>query len=288
LIKLLKISEIEKLYRIISEEFLVYSPVDDQGILNFQQKTTFDRYSLHKYQTERSFKRIILPERNLDLDQPMTKIALFGLHLCDLAAISTLKNTFKKDCDFLSRSRGLFTVAVDCVADENCFCHLVESNHHTGFDLFIQEESTGRYLVFARSEAGVRVLQKIKAPIKLSGKLKPVGKPRPDSQKEASFPEKDSQYWENNCFNCGLCTAVCPLCNCFKIIWSKDQNGKPYRQLKEISCFFEKDCLSESQGIANFVKRKFFGDQGKASCVGCGRCLRVCPAKIDFLKIIYE
>jgi formate hydrogenlyase subunit 6/NADH:ubiquinone oxidoreductase subunit I len=290
LIKALKFSNIGKLYDLIARDYQIYSPIEERGILNFQKKENFDRYSLHKYQTNHSFKKILLPEKNLDQENHRAKkIALFGLHLCDLTAISLLNQIFKQDYDFQIKYKTLLKVAVDCTPDQYCFCQLADSNHHSGFDLFIQEDASD-YLVFAKSEAGAKILDQINAPIRFTGQYKPVGKPKQNSC-DLNFTKKELSYWQNNCFDCSACTAVCPLCNCSDIFQKKERDGNFYRQLKEISCFSENKTKTDQQGLSVFIECKFAHGIKKFNrplCNGCGRCIRACPAEIDIGRIVYE
>jgi len=290
LIKTLKFSDIGKLYDLIAKDYQIYSPVEERGVLNFQKKEKFDRYSLHKYQTNHSFKKILLPDKNLDhKNHQAEKVALFGLHLCDLTAISLLNQIFKQDHDFQIKSKNLLKIAVDCTPDQYCFCQLTDSNHHLGFDLFIQEEESN-YLVFAKSEVGAKILDQVKAPIRFIGQYKPIGKPK-QNDCDLDFTKKELAYWQNNCFNCGACTAVCPLCNCSDIFPKKEQGGSFSRQLKENSCFFENKKGTNEQGVSHFIECKFaYGIEkfNQPLCTGCGRCIRSCPAEIDIGRIVYE
>ena len=95
------------------------------------------------------------------------------------------------------------------------------------------------------------------------------------------------------CFSCGSCTMVCPTCYCFnvedQVVWDLQQ-GERVRTWD--SCQLHN--FAEVAGGHNFRRnaeerfRHRFYRKGKylwdrmqqIACVGCGRCITACPAKI--------
>ena len=110
----------------------------------------------------------------------------------------------------------------------------------------------------------------------------------------------DAPFWEDigfACINCGTCTYVCPTCWCFDI---QDEtfgmSGKRMRNWD--SCMYPLFTLHGSghnpRGTKThrvrqrfMHKLKYFVDKydNGIQCVGCGRCVRLCPVNIDIRRI---
>jgi sulfhydrogenase subunit beta (sulfur reductase) len=106
--------------------------------------------------------------------------------------------------------------------------------------------------------------------------------------------------WEDlslACVNCGACTFVCPTCHCFDIT-DETRKGKGARLRVWDTCQF---CLYSQHAsghnprqtsVSRFRNRamdkfKYTVDMiGEVSCVGCGRCIRECPAGIDIRETV--
>jgi ferredoxin len=104
--------------------------------------------------------------------------------------------------------------------------------------------------------------------------------------------------WGRTCFACAACTSVCPTCTCFDVEDEKQLDGRTERQRIWASCF-TKDFSTVAGGhcfrptrtemLRQFVSHKFpyFQEKfGTPMCVGCGRCISVCTAKIDISRMI--
>ena len=109
-----------------------------------------------------------------------------------------------------------------------------------------------------------------------------------------------SDFWEDavfGCINCGACTFCCPTCWCFDI--QDEVTGDEGVRMRNwdtcMSRLFthhasghnprEKGWMRTRQRFMH--KLKYFPDtynQG-IMCVGCGRCIRQCPANIDIRAI---
>ena len=111
-----------------------------------------------------------------------------------------------------------------------------------------------------------------------------------------------TKVWEElgkKCIECGKCSMVCPTCFCFDI---KDQMtlGKNEGQREQCwsNCFFQefseiaegyKFLNSTAKRIYNWYYHKFVripDEYNFSGCVGCGRCIKVCPAGIDIRDVL--
>ncbi len=110
----------------------------------------------------------------------------------------------------------------------------------------------------------------------------------------------EADHWEETafaCINCGTCTYSCPTCWCFDI--QDEVSGTDGVRLKQWeSCMTGLFTLHGSghnprdypwqRTRQRFMhKLKYFSDkyQQGIMCVGCGRCIRQCPANIDIREI---
>jgi len=119
--------------------------------------------------------------------------------------------------------------------------------------------------------------------------------------------EKLPELWEsplwknlsNSCLGCGICTFLCPTCHCFDI--QDEMEGLEGRRCRVWdSCMFEEYTLhasghnprpSRRERLRNRINHKysyFVQNFGKIACVGCGRCIDLCPVNIDVLDILSQ
>lgn len=100
------------------------------------------------------------------------------------------------------------------------------------------------------------------------------------------------------CVQCGGCNFICPSCYCFLIREFSKSYNEQYRDKVWDVCHFTG--YSRVAGGANPRKDKYqrfrnryqckfvyrYENFGFYACTGCGRCIDVCPAKIDIRKVI--
>lgn len=243
---------------------------------------------------------------DLESDPVKDNIAFFGIHLCDVSGVRILDKIFAEDPFYKSKRNNSLIVATSCQPTNNCFCHVFGANKHQGFDLFVQEEYNGNFTVYAKSETGVSLLEKIKGRLLMSAPYLPVGHDQTqidlfDLNKAVENRQLFEEHWQgiaNNCFGCGACTAVCPLCFCFDAIDRTDpQSGNCHRSRRDDACFFANfskisnfDFRPENvDRLYNWYHHKFVRgpeENEKFLCVGCGRCITACPANLNIIRIL--
>jgi ferredoxin len=107
------------------------------------------------------------------------------------------------------------------------------------------------------------------------------------------------QETARKCLSCGTCTAVCPTCYCFDV---DDETtlgavtGERVRRWDSCqSTGFAAVAGGESfrarraDRVRHRLSRKLAwnaDDQGRPSCVGCGRCARQCTAGISIVDVM--
>jgi len=254
------------------------------------------------------------------------KRAIFWAHACDINGLWLVGDIFAEglpDTEYLRRRGNTVVIGADCKSpcSENSFC--MDIGTHIpggGFDLYFTDlgelyavqvgSSHGRALLgmaaffpagyFVRERFIARNRQKSGLVGKTDGRLGFDVKQLPGMLGEAY----ESFIWEaleERCFDCGACTVVCPTCYCFDV---RDEPGLDQMSGKRIrswdGCQIRN--FAEVAGGENFRKRradrirhrvfrkgKYIKEQyGRFACVGCGRCGRVCLARIDIGDIFRQ
>jgi len=307
----------------LMKEYDVYAPVLRNGIFVFDLIS--DPYSVNVdcFNTFFPPKQILLPRKeslfgydangkispNLYLGR---KRIVFGIRPCDFNAILCLDRFMLEnepaDPYYAELRKNTIFIVVECLKPgPNCFCQTMgTSRPGKGYDLFVSEKKNILYVI-PGNRRGKEILQRFVFS-KTTAK-KPVSRlecsRKIDLNKiekfDKNFDSKVWKKWSDKCLSCCGCTVVCPTCTCFDIV-DKPNNtisaGK--RQREVISCqvkdysrvagshYFRKDREKRLQHRI-YCKLKYFNDNfGYKSCVGCGRCITVCPTGIDMIKIISE
>jgi ferredoxin len=104
------------------------------------------------------------------------------------------------------------------------------------------------------------------------------------------------------CVECGGCNLICDTCHCFLLADRPPQPGQSDATAQKIrvwdSCLYAN--YARVAGGANPLKHRaqrlrnrfakkfdFFVDVLKMpACCGCGRCIEVCPGKIDIREVL--
>ncbi|RLE13669.1 hypothetical protein DRJ04_03890 [Candidatus Aerophobetes bacterium] len=227
-----------------------------------------------------------------------------------------------KDPFYIQAREKTILISFDCTSpDERCFCNLVGSKPfpEEGFDLNLSSFDDG-FIVQVGSEKGERLVREnenlfysvdqgmIKKRDKRREKtIKLLEKINKEFKTALSYREliKDSHespVWKQHseaCVDCGGCNQICPTCRCFLLVDRKV--GEKYERY-----YLWDGCLltgfSRVAGGANprpllyqrfsnrlFCKFYFFPENiDLDACTGCGRCIAVCPGKIDMRKVFRD
>lgn len=247
------------------------------------------------------------------------KIVLFAVHACDIYALNILDQVFGgkyPDPYYQSRRKHVAIIGIDCTPDEHCFCRSMRAEFvEQGFDLFLSD--IGDYfLTFVGTARGDDMVLAT-GPLFEAVTREDIDEyKRRSSEKRQAFRldidirdlprifemEYQAEIWDElgqRCLSCGACSMVCPTCYCYDVIDEIElgsRNGKRTRYWD--SCLFSTHALVA--GGENFresrssrikfrfyhKQRGFVAEYGRPSCVGCGRCIEVCPVKIDIIEVI--
>ncbi len=241
--------------------------------------------------------------------QEARKRIIIGVRPCEARGLELLDKVFCsdfKDSSYSKNRERSIIVGLACSKpDKTCFCTSLGSSpaETRGMDaiIFAGEESDEMMLEIITDKA-----REIFAPLEDAAceehrkKLESEKKKIKDPVRKINIPDAlsasfESGYWKevsSPCVSCGVCTYLCPTCHCFDLV---DEERKRLR-CYDGCCF--KDFTQQASGENPrptkreryrqrvFHKFDYFRKNfGEHLCVGCGRCIRHCPMKIDISEI---
>jgi sulfhydrogenase subunit beta (sulfur reductase) len=252
-------------------------------------------------------KKFFIPENERILEFKNNKIIetqnnskkriIFGLRKCDLNSLVVLDKVMF-DTLYIDKRKNTILIGLFCdKPDEYCFCNSMELDDNC-YDLFFYPEGIN-YYIKVNTNKGLSLLKNL-----------------PNAKKDIILRQKNNKVltnknidrhyrnkiWESDaekCLSCSACTIYCPTCNCFDIKDNLNINLKDAtRTRNEMSCqlkSFTRVAGGKSFRDARLARFKHFiyhkivyfkKRKARYMCVGCGRCLRVCPTKIDWVNTI--
>jgi sulfhydrogenase subunit beta (sulfur reductase) len=258
-------------------------------------------------------------------------VAISGIKNCDLFALKIQDFVFlggeEQDPFYKVRRENALLISGDCPAfKEVCFCGAFDINPHPteGFDFNLSPLNDGFLLDVASDKANrlAKELKEILAPAtagQISGreaKRDAVIKRMEEHLSHHKIPKKEtlqdivvsglnSEIWNEQmrtCVECGGCVFMCDTCHCFLLTDERSKDNAKRVRVWD-GCLFKN--FTRVAGGANPLKLRymrlrnrylkkfdFFIDNiGFQACCGCGRCIDVCPGKIDIryiLRKLYE
>ena len=271
-------------------------------------------------QTETLFK--FIPGRKgeiepIELDEKKTII--FGIRPCDAKSFDILDRVFKVDNEdpyFFARRNNSILIGLSCNKPcDNCFCTSFEDSPASAKNVDILLTDIGdKYYVEITTNKGKQLLKSLHKMLKPSKKSdhkkkKEIEKKATEmisrQQKTNDIAEKldnlfESPLWDEvaaKCIGCGICTYLCPTCHCFDI---QDESTltKGARVRVWDTCMNPEYTLQASgynprPGRTNRVRNRIYHKYAyypknfdTIACVGCGRCIDMCPVNIDIIDVV--
>ena len=245
-------------------------------------------------------------------------VAVIGIRPCDAKSFSLVKLNYDtpeyKDPYWLNAYEATTFVGLACDQPcSTCFCTTAGCGpyHEEGLDVLLVDSGdcylaktiTKKGETFLKA-AGWQTIAEDDAQIeakKSEAEAKIVSRVATDKlQGKDTLEIHAASFWEDlafSCLNCGVCTFVCPTCWCFDI-QDEVHGNDGVRTRNWDSCMFPLFTLhttghnprgEKHQRVRQrfMHKLKYFVDKYNQGimCVGCGRCVRQCPANIDIRSI---
>ena len=302
--------------RLVDDQVL-YQPVlsSDEIVFDFQRsvlspKAFFLPDTQVILEMQKRGKDVTLTEPPLEQEQ-----VVFGLRPCDARGLGVLDALLldrpPADVYYAERREKTWLVGLACSQLwDDCFCTSLGSapDDASGVDLMLYPESCD-YLVDVVTERGAMLISGLDveetdrtAPASdTSGLQVPVLPP------EAWGALFDDIYWQRlaeRCLSCHACTYVCPTCRCFDVRDDTIATGPGYAHIRRLRAW--DSCMAaayrriagghnprpeKAQRLRNRYFCKFCYsplDFGATACVGCGRCIAVCPVGIDIAEMLAD
>lgn len=321
LAKVIRKSYIPKLLNFLGQKYQIFAPIkkgDDFvfDLINpYGITDKFHKVVLNYPTTIMPPTKILLPPKEtmyytendqiLPPPKPQLQI-LFGVHSYDIAAIELLDKMMtkpQKDQRYIDRRKKTIIIGVGHNQKPYHFHNLLGIKLKTGYDLFLNE-TKDRYLVTIGSDVGKK-LTKLEYFENSDWKIEQKDEERDPlfSPKLAKHLEKEKNHpiWEElakTCFGCGICSYVCPLCYCTENCQQSNFDGSVTSSCRRRdACFLPSFFQITGTNLKKDLKDRIYfwyhhkfvrsyKEYGQPACVGCGRCIIACPAKINFKKVL--
>jgi len=320
---LLKKEKIHELLSAISKEMKVFVPCKNENNASCFQSYSGQELFLEK-KTYFSVKKTLSPalekefffrkkSSSVDIEHFLNKEQrmLFAVRACDTHAIKALDalylDYFTEDPFYKALRENTLIVALQCsVPCSNGFCQSLGTDKPIGHDILLVEKENS-FFVEPVSEKGKALVEKFREFFNTTSFAKPVPNFKCNKELNTSNLKEilDHNFshpkWgteAEKCLSCTLCTQICPSCYCFltfdKFVLNSE-NSERFREWD--SCQLQRFTgvagnhffrSSRTSRLRQFVMHKlsyFQENHEMMLCVGCGRCIDVCPVGIDLTEI---
>jgi len=245
---------------------------------------------------------------------------LWGIRPCDAQAMLMQDAIFDTPdaCDvyYLNKRQRTTLIGIGCNKPlSTCFCTSVGGGpfKKEGVDIFLTDIGNA-YLAEALTDKGTRLLtgkyfkEATKADLQAAKAVEEAALsrlPQPisiETIKQHLDKMAESTFWDKvgaTCLGCGICTFLCPVCHCFDIV-DEGTAACGQRIRNWDSCQFCVYTLEASghnprptgrERVRQRLMDKFDYypvTHGALGCVGCGRCVQLCPVNLDIRQVLTE
>jgi ferredoxin len=317
--------DLEAWLRGVSGERRLFAPVEEDGVLLYQQVDRIEEIVWDFTRPAMSIKEILFPQTehlmtfemndgNIQLTESFiaAPAVIFGVRPCDARGAQILDKVLleakPEEKYYQARRRSTVLVGLACQQmGETCFCTSVGGgpSDPAGMDILLHQVEGG-YLVEMVSGTGKDLLAGIPT--------QEADLEKPEAGMTANFPVPSEEIWKRSfksslwaetadrCLSCRICAYVCPTCRCFDVRDEKlpSSNGAEFSE--RVRCW--DSCSGEvyrriagghnprgakADRLRNrvYCKLHYIKEQsGELACTGCGRCIEACPVNIDITEIM--
>jgi len=329
--KKVKKSEINQFIDNLIKDHDIVAPVRKDDIVVFNTIKPGDDIVLDYTNTVKSPKEVVIPqlETLLSYDteditsvkehiDKQKQLILFGARPCDARSLLFLDSVFNdeknRDVYYKTRRDALLVISLGCTQpQETCFCTTTGGGPFSseGPDLLLVDIGND-YIIQVITDKGAalvkelnlknaqkdkvtemdRIIKKNEARIEPDLELKDL-----KDKLDNSFDGSEWGMLTEKCLSCGICTYLCPTCQCFDIV-DEEKGRKGERIRIWDSCQFPCFTMQASgfnprptfkERYRQRIMHKFsycIDNYGMAGCVGCGRCITECPVNLDIRQVL--
>jgi ferredoxin len=243
---------------------------------------------------------------------------MLGMKPCDVRSLEVLDRVFLdgrfQDPYYAARRGSLVTVAYVCESKRwSCFCSSVGDpvEWSLAADVALTDVGDG-YLASANTSAGEELLgcpafrepsgDDLARRDVVWNALREAAEPF-DPEAVAAAVDWEEPAWDavaEKCIGCGVCSFLCPTCTCFDIQDETIGGGRVERFRVRDTCQFcdftkmghgHNPRPSRRERVRQRISHKFkyiVRQCGICGCVGCGRCVELCPVNADLRGVLSE
>lgn len=294
-----------------SPEGLFYTPFEGEKV------------SWNPVRLAEPLKSLLFPSRfSLVGEEKEKKNFILGVKSCDLEALKIYDRILieekVEDPFYQERRENTLIISGDCTeAKEVCFCTKLGITPYPqeGFDLNLSPLEDN-WLVEVGSEKGERVREKNSELFQPAGEEEKKIREKQRKEVEEKINRINSSFsfslpllpslkesfssslWEEEakrCVDCAGCNNICPTCYCFLLY---ERKSSPSRIRVWDGCLYTGFArvaggLNPRQKLFSRFRHRLMHkfvyypeNYTQVACSGCGRCIEVCPGKIDMREVL--
>lgn len=312
---MLKKEDLNIFLKLLEDYGEIIGPVKDEEWIRMKpvkmaEEMTFDGiswFTSKKYLFPQKQTLFTFDGTSLKKFEDFPKRVLFGLRLCDLNAFDVNDKLFldqkPSNHNYENFRKNLTLVGLWCdkPQDKYCFCDSMELKHYYDICLYDRQDY---FHIKTGSKKGEEIISRLKL-----NKDEDYLKDWPDCEMKLStkdikrFFERDDVWKKGSdeCLSCGDCTTLCPTCLCFDVKDDVEIDLKSGTRIVEWdSCMYKHFSLVAGGHVYRntrinrfkhriYHKLQYFPEKyNQFMCTGCGRCIRGCPTKIDWISLVNQ